>query len=1199
MLISVLLAVVFLTSMCQTTHAACSAGEVEVTIEVVTDTYGYECYWELVPSASPCGTGTIFTGGNLTVGCSGGCLQAQDPSGYANNSTITEGPWCLPLANNYDIVSVDDWGDGGTTFNVYMDGALTNTFTASAVCTETFTFTTTSAPNNNLTMSAGFYNTSSDSAYIRYYTQIPEQQAAATTLMFGGHVKNNGVLVQNNTNFFTDITGPVTYSGSSTAITLNPGVQASFDISTPFTPSLQGTYGVTFSTTSSATDDVPSDNSLTESFIVGDTTYARDNGVSAATYWYGAATLYHAGHNFEVYAADTVSSISLYLSSFYSAGNPINYHLWDGGRTTILATATHIVAAGEPDSWVTLGLDSGPYGVAPGTYFVGIETFTDTATYEVDGTTSPPGVCWGDINKDGTWTANDQTILLRVNLNSAAGGGCNISATTSTSNVSCNGGSDGSATATVTGGTAPFNYVWTPGGGTTATINGLSAGTYSVVITDAAACVTTGSATITEPGVFTATTTGSNPSFCGGSDGTAMAIPTGGVSPFSYSWDSSTGNQTTQIAIGLAAGNYSVTITDGNGCTALGSTALSDPGGTTLTSSSTDPTACGLTDGTATVTATGGTAPYTYAWDDPANQTNQIATGLSGGTFSVTVTDANGCTAMTSVTLTSASGPTVNTTGTNPTSCGSTDGTATATVTGGSTPYTYAWSSGGNTLIETNLGAGTYTVTVTDADGCAATSSTTLTSSGAPTLTTTATDASCSSPTGTASVFATGGTTPYSYLWSNGQTSSMATGLSPGSHSVTVTDNVGCASIASATVGSSGIGPTLTFITSNLNCFDDGSGSAAVAASGATSPYTYYWSTGATTSIISGMDAGIYDVTVSDNLGCQTIQSITLTEPAEIVSISTVSNANCGASDGVASVFSTGGVSPYNYQWDAAAGNQTTATATGLSAGTYDVTTTDANGCPMPSQVNVSNIGAPSLTLVGADAVCFNTNTGSVTSVASGGSAPYTYSWNTGSNGANLSNVSAGTYTLTLTDTSGCIAIQSAIVDEPPVFYGTTSYLNVSSSSSCDGQATISPFGGTGAYTYSWDDPGTQSNATAIGLCLGTYNVTVTDANGCNFTLPVYVDSIAMGVTSLEAHQTIEVYPNPAVGTVNISWDMPSEELVIIRLFGLDGKEIHSATITDNAAYVHKVELTGYAKGLYFIQVATCNNLITHKLVLH
>lgn len=389
---------------------------------------------------------------------------------------------------------------------------------------------------------------------------------------------------------------------------------------------------------------------------------------------------------------------------------------------------------------------------------------------------------------------------------------------TNVTNVTCYGMCNGTATVTAYGGTSPYTYLWNPGGQTNATITGLCQGTYTVVVTDAASNTATATVTITQPSMlFVNTSVLYNP-LCNGGTGCAVATITGGSPPYTYVWFPS-GN-TTDTACGLSAGTYTITGVDSNGCTATGTVTLTDPpvltGNITATGNN---TSCSSPNGYATVTAAGGTLPYTYSWW-PSGGTNTTATNLAAGSYTCTVTDNHGCTATVPVTIGGA-GLTVTITSV-VSSC--TTICAFANVSGGVAPFTYLWAPTGQTT-DTICGplAGSYTCTVTDKNGCTCVATDSIFP--APLLSlaqfTTADTGSCS---GTALVWVGGGTPPYTYLWSpGGQTNSVATGLCAGTYCCTVTDFGGCTDSICMTVlsmlptGCSGNSPSLCYVTSDTN----------------------------------------------------------------------------------------------------------------------------------------------------------------------------------------------------------------------------------------------------------------------------------------------------------------------------------------------------------------------------------------------
>ena len=356
----------------------------------------------------------------------------------------------------------------------------------------------------------------------------------------------------------------------------------------------------------------------------------------------------------------------------------------------------------------------------------------------------------------------------------------------SQTNVACNGGTTGSATVSASGGTGTLSYSWAPSGGAAATATGLTAGTYTVTVTDANGCMATRSFTITEPtAINTAVGSQTNVSCNGGSNGSASVVPSGGTPGYTYSWAPSGGTAAT--ATGLTAGTYTVTVTDANGCMATRSFTITEPTAiNTAVGSQTNVSCNGGSNGSASVVPSGGTPGYTYSWS-PSGGTAATATGLTAGTYTVTVTDANGCMATRSFTLTE---PTAIDTAvgsqTNVSCNGGSNGSASVVPSGGTPGYTYSWlPSGGTAATATGLTAGTYTVTVTDANGCMATRSFTITE---PTAINTAvgsqTNVSCNGGSnGSASVVPSGGTPTYTYSWSpSGGTAATATGLTAGTY---------------------------------------------------------------------------------------------------------------------------------------------------------------------------------------------------------------------------------------------------------------------------------------------------------------------------------------------------------------------------------------------------------------------------------
>lgn len=394
---------------------------------------------------------------------------------------------------------------------------------------------------------------------------------------------------------------------------------------------------------------------------------------------------------------------------------------------------------------------------------------------------------------DGLASTDDGAFTLTISENTSF----TLTASTVGTNVSCNGGTDGTAIASGTGGVPPYTYSW--GGGLPAndSVSGLSAGSYTVTITDVEGCSASSTIVISQPTVLTVSAA-AQPASCGGvNDGSIAATPTGGTGPYQYAWNTAPA-QGSQTAVLVAPGTYAVVVTDANGCTATATATVGQATNVVLTTAAFNNVSCnGADDGSIDITVTGGVTPFTYNWGSSLPAT-QDQTGLAPGNYGVTVTDNTGCTVSASYVITE---PTVLQTTLNlvsDTKCGnSADGSADLNVVGGTPPYSYNWSDGSNLSDLFDVVAGDYFVTVTDANGCVALDTIAISAPANPlTSTITKTDADCSQDiTGTAQVVVDGGTPPYTYFWSNFTSTSDVSGLVAGNYSVVIEDDNGCSLI--------------------------------------------------------------------------------------------------------------------------------------------------------------------------------------------------------------------------------------------------------------------------------------------------------------------------------------------------------------------------------------------------------------------
>ncbi|MEO1259218.1 MAG: T9SS type A sorting domain-containing protein [Bacteroidota bacterium] len=502
--------------------------------------------------------------------------------------------------------------------------------------------------------------------------------------------------------------------------------------------------------------------------------------------------------------------------------------------------------------------------------------------------------------------AGDYTLLVTNNDNgcestdaavvsNTPGVEASISAQT---NVDCAGGSNGSATALGSGGNGTLTYEWS-NGASSQTVNGLGAGTYTVVVTDEDDCTATESVTITEPADLVVSASATAQTAPNVNDGTASATPSGGTGNYSYEWSN---GETTAMITGLAPGNYTVIVTDANGCTESQTVTVNAFGcAVTATITGEDVSCLGEEDGTASITLNNAAPPNIYEWSN--GETTQSISGLAPGNYSVTATDENGCEIVSSVEIGEPLELNTNATSTGVTSAGAEDGTATASPTGGTGPYSYEWSNGETTATITGLPSANYTVTVTDANGCISQQTVPVAPFGCSAVASiSASNISCFGENdGQATVTLPNGLPPFTYDWSNGETTATVTNLAPGTYTVEVIDAVNCPSIAEVTIVEPVVLEANAAVLSNADC-GAANGSATVEATGGSGNHTYEWSNGETTQTISGLEGGIYTVSVTDENNCLATMEIEITvddneSPTVVTQDITVEIGNNGTAD--------------------------------------------------------------------------------------------------------------------------------------------------------------------------------------------------------------------------------------------------------------------------------------------------------------
>ncbi|MGD1848927.1 MAG: LamG-like jellyroll fold domain-containing protein, partial [Salibacteraceae bacterium] len=591
------------------------------------------------------------------------------------------------------------------------------------------------------------------------------------------------------------------------------------------------------------------------------------------------------------------------------------------------------------------------------------------------------------------------------------------------------------------------------------------------------------------------------------SDGGVTTTAIGGTTPYTYNWSNSA---TTASITGVVAGTYTATITDASGATGTASATITEPSAILVNTVVDSNASCnGFLDGGATASASGGTAPYTYLWSNSA--TTASITGVAAGMYTVSITDNNGCgPATATATITEPLALVAATVEDSSATCGTcSDGGATASATGGTMPYSYTWSNSATTSSITGVLPGTYSVTITDNNGCTDSSSITI-ATGLSAAIVVDSNVSCFGfATGGATATVSSGATPYTYLWSNAATSSAITGLVAGVYTVTVTDAGGLTASASASITQPTLLSASLVGTTNVSCNGLSDGSITTLANGGTAPYTYNWNNGDTIASLSGIVAGTYTLTLTDANGCSATFSQSISEPTAIVA----SNANilpdCGISNGAVDISISGGAAPYTHLWSNGA---TTEDIASIPAGTYTITITDNSGCTTTANYNVNNINGANASSVVTEPLCNGDNNGSIDVTTSGGTAPYTYAWSTGASTEDLNTLADGTYTLTITDATGCLTLLTDTLEEPAELQGdiaafATAITPVSCSGGNDGAINLPIIGGTMPYSYLWSTGDTTQIVS--NLSAGGYLVTVTDANGCTTGGPLTVPELS------------------------------------------------------------------------------------------
>ena len=889
------------------------------------------------------------------------------------------------------------------------------------------------------------------------------------------------------------------------------------------------------------------------------------------------------------------------IATVVGGGTPLFTFLWSTGATTSFLTGqcfgvysatvtdsrgckanatTTVLAA--PDITVTIN-NTNPNcfgqctGVATAAVSGGSPTYTINWTNGDVGTISS-ALCQGNY----TATVTDSKGCIKTEtVDIIAPPALTLTPTNGT--TTCAGTCDGTVSVNVTGGTPGYFYSWNSiPAQTTATATSLCAGNYIVNVTDGRGCIGSAGATVTQPVVLTASIVGVQPS-CNVCIGSATTTGVGGTGPYTYSW--SPGGQTTPIATGLCTGVQTVVVTDSRGCTATQTVNVSQTVIVMVTTNGSTLACNGGCSGVATANASGGLAPYTYTWSPTAPlQTASTATALCAGTYSVLVADVNGCSNTSTITFINPPAITLTVNQSNVSCGGSCNGSATATAVGGTGTISYLWQPGGFTTSSiSGLCAGIYTVTATDINLCSRTSTFSITQPSTLTAAFTAVNPTgCTLNNGSITHTLTGGTAPVSFTWVPGGSVNPLTNLTDGTYVLNTTDGNGCTQSFTTTL-SDPLGATVTVTSNSIACFALCTGSASLTMTG-TGPFTVNWpSIPSTSSVVTSLCAGTYVAQVTDGLGCVTNQTVNINQPTQITSTGVVSNVLCsGVCTGSINLSPSGGTPGYTYSWSPAGG--TVQDPTSLCVGNYTVNITDANSCVRSNTFSITQPSTITLSFNKKDVLCNGGCTGAVKVIATGGTAPYVYSWTplgtfAGSTLDTIINLCTGVYSVTVTDINGCIKTGTINIGQPTVLTSTVTSINNLCNGLCNGSATLTASGGTAPYSFSYNTAPIATTQTVGALCTGAYIGTVTDFNGCVSTNPFNITQpLPIAVTTTVSNPKCNAVCNGSVAT-NVTGGSPA----------------YSYTWIPSGGFV--ANPTGLCAGSYTVLVADINMCSGQALV--
>ena len=848
-------------------------------------------------------------------------------------------------------------------------------------------------------------------------------------------------------------------------------------------------------------------------------------------------------------------------------------------------------------------------------------------------------------------------------------------------NLNCYADNSGSISSTTTGGVGQLVYTWS-NGQTATSISNLSAGTYSLNIIDGLGCSATESIILSEPDELTSTYTKTDVSCFNANDGSAIVNFFGGTTAsvpgdtnYILGWQGLTNVLFNPIAQfetsvvapnGIPAGIYPYSVTDLNGCTIYDTITIIEPDSLFITYATSNFSGfeidcAGENSGEINIQVNGGTAPFNH-YLNGITQNSYNITNLVAGNYMDSIVDFNGCSASVSITLYEPDTLNGSLTSTQLDCYGDCDGEIYSSINGGVLPYNLQWNNGDTTDTITGICDGSYNLSITDQNGCNENVTISLIE---PDEIDVVLDSlidvnNYGGSDGAIYITLSGGTSPFNIVWTNNNTflsfDEDLTNLSADIYFLEITDNNSCVYYDTLEI----MQPPSLYITldgsTNAICFDSCNGEINITANGGDSTYFYFW-TGpngftSTSEDISNLCYGEYILTLDDGISSVT-DTFNIFQPQPFVYNLIIDSINCYNDFTQAEINVWGGTQPYTYNWSSGGNNYFTS----LNAGTHSISVLDINGCSMFESFTINNPDSIISIATTSNTSCFGGNDGSTNiNIISGGIAPFTFSSNNGltyQNSNIFSNLSAGNYSILISDSNNCLDSLNIQINSPTEIYSITSSDSLSCYNLCDGNVYVTAFGGTPPYNFSWDY-GTSN------LCAGLYNVIITDSNNCAsvnnaivnepdpLLINIYISDSTLVATSgynsyqwysgdgniingatnetftpntvgeyyvvvnngeceeisysidynisniLEIENNLQIYPNPTNGIITII----GEKIKNISIYNILGNQLSKVEKNNFITNSRNIDLSNLARGIYTIQIEQNNKILNYQIIL-